>query len=421
MSFFSKRIFQGDFVIWGIYFLLCMISLVEVFSAASALSYSSGDFMAPFFKQLFFILLGAVVAWVVHRIPCRFFRILPILAVPGSILLLLLALCFGSDVNNSSRWFLGFQPSEVAKPSLIIWVALFLSSLRKGDNADRRAFWIIFWPTLIIVGLIMPENLSTAMLLAATVYIMMLIGRVPADLMCKLTGGIVGIGLIGLASLFIVPDSAFEKYKVFHRVSTWKSRLTTQSEGTGEFYTDSGALNVPVLQEYLNENSQKAHAAIAIASSHGVGKMPGRSKQRDYLAQAYSDFIFAIIIEEMGLWGAGLVIALYVILLFRAGRIASRCERGFPAFLTMGLTLLLVLQAMINILVAVGIFPVTGQPLPLISRGGTSTLITSAYFGAILSVSNYARRNLNGKDPALLTAGEKDAAAADDKANREME
>ena len=142
----------------------------------------------------------------------------------------------------------------------------------------------------------------------------------------------------------------------------------------------------------IDKDAQVAHANIAIASCNFVGKMPGNSVERDFLSQAFSDFIFAIIIEEMGLWGAAAVVFLYVILLFRAGRISSRCERTFPPFLAMGPTLLLVSQAILNMLVAVGLFPVTGQPLPLISRGGTSTLINCIYIGMILSVSRYAKQ-----------------------------
>ena len=142
----------------------------------------------------------------------------------------------------------------------------------------------------------------------------------------------------------------------------------------------------------IDKDAQIAHAHIAIATSNVVGKMPGNSVERDFLSQAFSDFIFAIIIEEMGIWGAAIVVFLYIVLLFRAGRIASRCEHNFPAFLIMGLALLLVVQAVMNMLVAVGIMPVTGQPLPLISRGGTSTLMSCVYIGMILSVSRYARR-----------------------------
>ena len=160
---------------------------------------------------------------------------------------------------------------------------------------------------------------------------------------------------------------------------------------------------------YLRTHKQEAHAAIAIATSNVVGKLPGNSEERDHLSQAFSDFIYAIIIEEMGIEGGLLVVVLYIVLLVRAGRIASRCERNFPAFMAMGLAIMLVMQAMINVLVATGIAPVTGQPLPLISRGGTSTLVNCAYIGIILSVSRYARKVPEENDKAKVNALTADA------------
>ena len=171
-----------------------------------------------------------------------------------------------------------------------------------------------------------------------------------------------------------------------HRFETWKERIETHFGGNED------ARDADPATYDIDKGAQVAHANIAIATSNGIGKMPGNSVQRDFLSQAFSDFIYAVIIEEMGLWGAAIVVFLYIILLFRAGRIASRCERNFPPFLVMGLTLLLVTQAMVNMAVAVGLFPVTGQPLPLISRGGTSTLINCFYIGMILSVSRYAKQ-----------------------------
>ena len=170
---------------------------------------------------------------------------------------------------------------------------------------------------------------------------------------------------------------------VFHRFATWRNRITKHSD----------TKDVPPEEYDIDKNYQVGHANIAIATSGVIGKGPGNSTERDYLPQAFSDFIYAIVIEEMGIFGAVVVVFLYVILLFRAARIAGRCENNFPAFLVMGLALLLVLQATINMLVAVQLMPVTGQPLPLISKGGTSTIINCAYIGVILSVSRSAKRN----------------------------
>lgn len=398
MSLSSKRLFQGDLVIWAIYFWLCMISLIEVYSAGSSLSYKSGDFMAPLFKQAIFLGIGTAVVWVIHSIPCRFFK-LGVVLYPISIFLLILTLIIGAKENDGARWLnfgIKFQPSEIAKGALVLFVALILSFGQTEKGADKRAMKIILFATCLTCALIVTENLSTAALLFATVFVMMFIGRVPT----KQLGKIVGVCLLGVvllaAIVTILPKEQLDESKLLHRASTWVDRV---KDHTSDKETMSDTI-------FLRDHAQEARAKIAIASSNMIGKMPGNSEQRDHLAQAYSDFIYAIIIEEMGVLGAVFVAFLYIILLFRAGRIASMCERNFPAYLTMGLAILLVIQAMVNMLVAVGLIPITGQPLPLISRGGTSTIINSVYFGMILSVSRYARKNLDGQKIEKLPASE---------------
>lgn len=398
MSLSSKRLFQGDLVIWAIYFWLCMISLIEVYSAGSSLSYKSGDFMAPLFKQAIFLGIGTAVVWVIHSIPCRFFK-LGVFFYPISIFLLILTLIIGAKENDGARWLnfgIKFQPSEIAKGALVLFVALILSFGQTEEGADKRAMKIILFATCLTCALIVTENLSTAALLFATVFVMMFIGRVPT----KQLGKIVGVCLLGVVLLAtivtIFPKEKLNESKLLHRASTWVDRV---KDHTSDKETMSDTI-------FLRDHAQEARAKIAIASSNMIGKMPGNSEQRDHLAQAYSDFIYAIIIEEMGVLGAVFVAFLYIILLFRAGRIASMCERNFPAYLTMGLAILLVIQAMVNMLVAVGLIPITGQPLPLISRGGTSTIINSVYFGMILSVSRYARKNLDGQKIEKLPASE---------------
>lgn len=398
MSLSSKRLFQGDLVIWAIYFWLCMISLIEVYSAGSSLSYKSGDFMAPLFKQAIFLGIGTAVVWVIHSIPCRFFK-LGVVLYPISIFLLILTLIIGAKENDGARWLnfgIKFQPSEIAKGALVLFVALILSFGQTEKGADKRAMKIILFATCLTCALIVTENLSTAALLFATVFVMMFIGRVPT----KQLGKIVGVCLLGVVLLAtivtIFPKEKLNESKLLHRASTWVDRV---KDHTSDKETMSDTI-------FLRDHAQEARAKIAIASSNMIGKMPGNSEQRDHLAQAYSDFIYAIIIEEMGVLGAVFVAFLYIILLFRAGRIASMCERNFPAYLTMGLAILLVIQAMVNMLVAVGLIPITGQPLPLISRGGTSTIINSVYFGMILSVSRYARKNLDGQKIERLPASE---------------
>lgn len=377
-------LFMGDRVIWVVYFFLCIISLIEVYSAASTLAYKSGRFWDPLVKQALFLAAGTVVAVIIHRIPCRMFKALPILCWPLSLLLLIITL-MGGSTNGASRWiefgFIQFQPSEIAKGAVVITVALVLSRLQREGGADRSAFKIILFIMGCPLLLIVTENLSTAGLLFGVVFVMMFIGRVPLAQLGKL------LGVVALVGVFVGVLTYFSSDVPFlHRFETWKHRVETHISGDENNRDDD-----PATYD-IDKGAQVAHANIAIASSNGIGRMPGNSVQRDFLSQAFSDFIFAVIIEEMGLWGAAIVVFLYVILLFRAGRIASRCERNFPAFLIMGLTLLLVSQAILNMMVAVGLFPVTGQPLPLISRGGTSTLINCAYIGMILSVSRYAKQ-----------------------------
>ena len=260
------------------------------------------------------------------------------------------------------------------------------------------------WIIGIVFVLIAPENGSTAALLAGVVFLMMLIGRIPWRLIGKLVGT-VGLALTLLVGVIVaIPPSVYENVPGTHRFSTWQSRIKGFAE-------DKGA--VPAAKFDIDKDAQIAHANIAIATSNVIGKMPGNRVQRDFLSQAFSDFIFAIVIEELGLLGGAFIVMLYLWLLIRAGRIAKRCDKHFPAFLVMGIALLLVSQAMLNMMVAVGLFPVTGQPLPLISKGGTSTLINCAYIGMILSVSRYvAEKEEKRRQEEMLANDEKLQVAA---------
>jgi cell division protein FtsW len=247
------------------------------------------------------------------------------------------------------------------------------------------------------------ENLSTAALIMVVIFLMMFVGRVPIVQLGKLMVGAVLVLALFIGLIYVAGNmesgtttetqteaiaqgktekSTKKSSSLLHRFATWKNRIDKK-------------LNSKYVapQDYdLDKDAQVAHANIAIVNSNIIGKGPGQSVERDFLPQAFSDFIFVIIIEELGIIGAAFVVLLYIVLLFRAARIASRCENNFPAFLVLGLALMLVIQASFNMLVAVGIAPVTGQPLPLISRGGTSTIINCAYIGAILSVSRSAKK-----------------------------
>ena len=383
-----KDLFKGDKVIWIIFLFLCLISVIEVFSAASTLTYKSGDHWGPITQHSVILMVGAVVVVLVHNIPCKYFSVLPFFLLPLSCILLIfvmgMGIITGDRVNGAARWmtFFGiqFQPSELAKMAVIIVTAFILSKFQEEDGANPKAFKYIMWIVGIVFVLIAPENGSTAALLFGVVFLMMLIGRIPWKLLGKLTA-LIGIALtIFVSIIMITPASVYNKIPGLHRVETWQSRIKG-------FFEDKEA--VPAAKYDIDKDAQIAHANIAIATSHVIGKMPGNSVQRDFLSQAFSDFIFAIVIEELGLLGGAFIVMLYLWLLIRAGRIAKRCDKYFPAFLVMGIALLLVCQAMLNMMVAVGLFPVTGQPLPLISKGGTSTLINCAYIGMILSVSRY--------------------------------
>ena len=379
-----KDIFKGDKVIWIIFLFLCLISIVEVFSAASTLTYKSGDHWGPITQHSVILMVGAFIVVLVHNIPCKYFRVLPFFLLPLSCILLLVVMVMGNYVNGAARWmnFAGvqFQPSELAKMAVIIVTAFILSRFQEEDSAHPKAFKYIMWIIGIVFILIAPENGSTAALLFGVVFLMMVIGRVPWKQLGMLIGGVTLFLTLFVSIIMITPASKYRDLPMMHRVETWQNRIKG-------FFEDKEA--VPAAKYDIDKDAQIAHANIAIATSHVIVKMPGNSVQRDFLSQAFSDFIFAIIIEELGLIGGAFIVMLYLWLLIRAGKIAKRCEKTFPAFLIMGIAMLLVAQAMLNMMVAVGLFPVTGQPLPLISKGGTSTLINCAYIGMMLSVSRY--------------------------------
>lgn len=395
MAISSKRIFQGDIVIWIIFFLLCLISLIEVYSAAATLTYKSQNYMAPLLQQAKFLAGGTLVAWFFHSIPWRFYKTMALAGLLLSGLLLVVTLFFGSSENESTRWIdigFKFQPSELAKGALVLYTAFILSLGRTEQGANEQAFSWIVWPAVVICGLIFPENFSTAVLLFSTIVAMLFIGRVPMKSLLRLGLAIVAFFFVFFFAALVLPRDTVKNISILHRMDTWAERISSPTK-------DGKEMNDTI---YLRDHAQEAHARIAIATSNGIGKMPGNSEQRDHLSQAFSDFIYAIIIEEMGIAGGVLVVALYIFLLIRTGRIASRCERNFPAYLAMGFAILMVAQAMMNVLVAVGLAPVTGQPLPLISRGGTSTIINCAYFGIILSVSRYVNQNAENKKAKSL-------------------
>ena len=405
-----SNLFKGDKVVWMIFFILCLVSIIEVFSASSFLTFKGGSYLGPLIRHRFYILLGVLTMIVIVNIPCKYFKVFTFPYLFVSFVLLIAVYFIGESTNGANRWIsiagVNFQPSELAKGALVLAVAQILSAMQTDKGADKQAFTLVMITCAFIIPLIFVENLSTAALLSFVVFCMMIVGRVPFSQLGKLVGVVVIIASLALASIMLfgndkkemtaegkaktelVESTVAEEKEdknmissVLHRMDTWKGRIN-------EFFAPEVAP-----EDYdLDRKAQVAHANIAIVKSNGIGRGPGNSEERDFLSQAFSDFIYAIIIEEMGIAGAALVAILYVILFWRAGAIARNCANTFPAYLAMGIGMLLVVQAMFNMAVAVGMAPVTGQPLPLISRGGTSTVMNCVYIGVLLSISKSAKK-----------------------------
>ena len=416
-----QNIFKGDRIIWMIFFILCIISVLEVYSSSSRLGYKSGNYWFAATYHTIILLFGVVAMVGVLNIPCRYFKLATPILVPLSLILLILVYIIGTKENDAARWIKLFgiiplQPSEIAKGTIVLATAHILSQLQTPEGAHPNATKYILGTSLPLIALIFPENFSTAALMLGIVFIMMIIGRVPLKHISYIISFCVIAGIIGITLILTigksksqlgegeesqqvtevvvagndkVVESVVEEESevkkrggILHRFDLWKQRID-------DFMDHSYVAP----EDYdLDKKGQVGHANIAIASSHITGVGPGNSVQRDFLPLAFSDFIYAIIFEEMGLFGAAFVALLYISLLFRTGFIARRCVNPFPAFLAMGLALLIVVQALFNMMVAPGLAPVTGQPLPLISKGGTSSIINCIYIGMILSISRTAKK-----------------------------
>jgi cell division protein FtsW len=351
---------KGDPVIWIIVFMFSLLSVAAVYSATGTLAYKRDVEVEQYLinhSLLMFLSLGAM--WVAHRVDYRYYSRLSRFALILSVPLLLYAFFFGTNLNEASRWIeiplinKTFQPSDLAKLALIANLAAMLSKRQQNITDKELLTPVLFWIGLIC-GLIALSNFSTAGLLFATCLLLMFIGRVPVKYLFLL----ILVGAIGGGLAF-----AFGQ-----RGGTLLSRI--------ESYTSPGEISYQTEQSY-----------IAIATGGIAGKGPGNSDSRNLLPHPYSDFIYAIIIEEYGLFGGVLVIFLYLALLYRGMKAVSQSERAFGGLLSAGLAFALVLQAFVNMGVAVGILPVTGQPLPMISMGGTSLLFNGLALGIILSVS----------------------------------
>ncbi len=379
-----KRIlFKGDKIIWAVFFFICAISVVEVFSATSRQIGSTGNYWHPIIKHASFLAFGVFVVWFIHNMKVRQIKKLSYVVYwIGMIGIIWAQFDSGSKINGSARWIslfgFTFQPMEFAKMGIVMVTALILSEHQDQygtkDTALKKILIYMLPPTAIILK----ENLSTAGILLATVYMMMYIARVPRRQLLKILGFGAGIGVLGICLIMITPDDVAKGEGFGNKVITWKNRIK-----------DMGNSKPIDPDNYVIEDDQRAHANMAIASSHIIGCGPGNSVQRDNIPHAYSDFIYAIILEELGLIGGVFVIMLYLTLLFRSGKIANKCEEAYPAYLSMGIGLIIVMQAMLHMYISVGDF-ITGQPLPLISQGGTSVVINCVYIGMLLCISRNA-------------------------------
>jgi cell division protein FtsW len=431
---FLNKMFRGDRVIWIIFILLSLISVLEVYSASSTLTFSdSTNYWDPIKRHVTFLLTGTLLMLIVHAINPKFFSILAVFLL-FAIALLIATRIWGKPINKSYRWLqiagVSFQPSEIAKLCLIGFTAFFLSKRKESKN-DKMLTWI-YIATAVTCGIILRDNGSTALLLAGIIVLMLFVAQVRLDKeIWKLISGTISGFLFCI--LYFFPDEKLRDS--FPKILEWKKRfkkglitfslfigisgcllgviyfasnekknnaqnnreeiyISEDKSGTWKNRVKNFFSEVNILGEenykVTDDNFQSAHACMAIANGGIFGKLPGNGRERDILPQAYSDFIYAIIIEEMGfLIGGVVLIFLYLILFIRAGIIANRCNKLFPKFLVMGCAMLLVIQALSNMAVAVHLIPVAGQPMPLVSRGGTSTVINCIYIGIILSVSRY--------------------------------
>jgi cell division protein FtsW len=376
------KLFKGDRTLWVVLIFLSLVSLVIVYSATGKLAYreAEGNTVYYLVKQIVFILTGfGIMLLLVNIVPVVvYFRLSPVLVGVTIFALIVAIIQFkwaGNADQETSRSlnlvFFSFQPSELAKISLIMFASRMLSKSQKTEEEMKKAFW---WVTGVSAGvcfLIFMSNISTAALIFLSIMILMLIARVPVKLFSMLAGAGILLAVLLFFTADLMPAS-------FGRVHTFKERIVDFTKG------DASA---------MMGTTQADYAKLAVFEGGMFGKGPGNSEVSNYMEAGYNDFIYAIFIEEYGFVGGLGLLLLYLILLFRGVIIVRRCDRTFPAFMVAGLTVMMVFQAFINMAVSVGAAPVTGQPLPWVSMGGSSMLFTAASFGIILSVSANNQKN----------------------------
>ena len=399
MNKFLAKTLQGDRVVWTIFLFLFIISVVEMFSASSMLVHISGSVQGPILRHALFFAIGFMALMIVQLVDFKYIRLLGYVGLAASWILLLYTSFFGGvEQAGAARWIdiggFRFQPSEVAKLSLIVVVADMIERMQ-DEERQNKLFWYVIGAIVITCGMIFTENFSTAALLFVITMTMMLIGEINWRKLLTVCTGVVGAVLIILLMALFIPDDVFYNsgnpvFEKLERAKTWVARIENFA---GDEETVSRF-------KVTDDNFQENHAQMAIARGGFLPSGPGTSVESNYLPEAFSDFIFAIIVEELGFFMGIFVMFLYLWLLFRAGRVARQSDSLFCAILVIGVTLLIVLQAFVHIAVSVHLIPVTGQPLPLISRGGTSILVNCIYFGIIISVTKYIQQQKLAKEMA---------------------
>ncbi|AXP79827.1 Lipid II flippase FtsW [Mariniflexile rhizosphaerae] len=366
---------KGDRLIWAIVALLAIVSFLPVYSAASNLAYKSvgGNTFTFFVKHLVHLGLGFGIMYGVHKIPYRYFKGLSLIMIPIVLVLLGITMLQGTTIEgaSASRWIqipivgVSFQTSTLASVVLMIYVARYMSKIKDKDITFKSSILPLWVPVFMILALILPSNFSTTAIIFLMVLILVFLGGYPM----RYIGIILGLGLIALVLFVMVAKLTTGPLSV--KVETWENRIKNYSNN-----------------EDTEADYQIEKAKIAIASGDVFGVGPGKSIQKNFLPQSSSDFIFAIIIEEYGIVGGFFIMILYMWLLFRVVIVAQKADTIFGKLLVLGVGLPIVFQALINMAVAVELFPVTGQTLPLISSGGTSIWMTCLAIGIILSVSS---------------------------------
>lgn len=396
-----KRIFKGDTVTWILFAVLCAISLVEVFSAASRLTIRY-SLWGPLIGHAKFLLLSIFTALVVHNIPMEWFKKAAPFVYALFTALLIYGTLFGETKGDATRWISiaghSVQPSEFARLGLLLIISKFIADWQEDNETAWNTLKKIIIVTLGVCIPIVITNLSTTLIILSAVYMILVLAKLPRKLMAKFTMACIVLAIAGATTIMIIPVESV-RGTPFKRVETWQSRISKYmpfGEKQEEKKVDDG------------KDDQRKYANIAIASSGIIfGKGPGNSEEREYLPEAYSDLIYAIIIEEWGLIiGCVGLLILYLTLLFHTGQIAKNCDDPFAAYLIMGAALLIGIQAMIHMSISTGLFPISGQPLPLISRGGSSLIVNSVYIGMILSVSRYAGKLKAEKEKRNYTPAE---------------